>query len=127
MGQTSRISMPRSLRPVPRCQRPRRRSGQFHARLGVAELGALAWRLRNNYTFVALKLDWGKARRRECIPSGGESTAAPAVGLEMSEQQLRPLGQVPELPMIIIEAGGFVVRDRVAAFHEVGESAFQPR
>ena len=29
----------------------------------------LLWCLRNNYTFVALKLAWGEARRKECIPS----------------------------------------------------------
>ena len=29
----------------------------------------LVWCLRNNYTFVALKLAWGEARRRECIPA----------------------------------------------------------
>src|SRR5204863_4971605 len=29
----------------------------------------LVWCLRNNYTFVALKLAWGEARGRECIRS----------------------------------------------------------
>src|SRR5712664_2522821 len=32
------------------------------------------WCLRNNYTFVALKLAWGEARRRECIPSDTRPT-----------------------------------------------------
>src|SRR5438093_12140598 len=27
------------------------------------------WCLRNTYTFVALKLAWGEARGKECIPS----------------------------------------------------------
>src|SRR5205807_4439175 len=34
----------------------------------------LVWCLRNNYTFVALKLAWGEARRRECIPSDTRPT-----------------------------------------------------
>src|SRR5207245_4836895 len=32
------------------------------------------WCLRNNYTFVALKLAWGEARGRECIPSDTRPT-----------------------------------------------------
>src|SRR5436309_6003459 len=32
------------------------------------------WCLRNNYTFVALKLAWGEARMRECIPSDTRPT-----------------------------------------------------
>src|SRR5205814_6977307 len=31
--------------------------------------GSPVWCLRNNYTFVALKLAWGEARGRECIRS----------------------------------------------------------
>src|SRR5437660_8521098 len=34
----------------------------------------LVWCLRINYTFVALKLAWGEARRRECIPSDTRPT-----------------------------------------------------
>src|SRR3989442_1149485 len=34
----------------------------------------LVWCLRNNYTFVALKLAWGEARGRECIPSDTRPT-----------------------------------------------------
>src|SRR5881628_3812389 len=34
----------------------------------------LLWCLRNNYTFVALKLAWGEARRRVCIPSDTRPT-----------------------------------------------------
>src|SRR6266516_520986 len=34
----------------------------------------LVWCLRKNYTFVALKLAWGEARRRECIPSDTRPT-----------------------------------------------------
>jgi hypothetical protein len=29
--------------------------------------------------------------------------------------------------MIIVEAGGFVIRDGVTVLHEIGKSAFQPR
>src|SRR2546427_950702 len=32
------------------------------------------WCLRNTYTFVALKLAWGEARGRECIPSDTRPT-----------------------------------------------------
>src|SRR6267154_2742980 len=32
------------------------------------------WCLRNNYTFVALKLAWGEARGRECIRSDTRPT-----------------------------------------------------
>src|SRR5438552_18662535 len=35
---------------------------------------SLVWCLRNNYTFVALKLAWGEARGRECIPSDTRPT-----------------------------------------------------
>src|SRR5881409_3114875 len=44
---------------------------------GRAEFGdyfRLVWCLRNSYTFVALKLAWGEARRRECIPSDTRPT-----------------------------------------------------
>src|SRR5438477_4345005 len=34
----------------------------------------LVWCLRNNYTFVALKLAWGEARGRECIRSDTRPT-----------------------------------------------------
>src|SRR2546428_10017292 len=34
----------------------------------------LVWCLRNSYTFVALKLAWGEARGRECIPSDTRPT-----------------------------------------------------
>src|SRR5438876_10316883 len=34
----------------------------------------LVWCLRNTYTFVALKLAWGEARGRECIPSDTRPT-----------------------------------------------------
>src|SRR6266704_1989300 len=40
----------------------------------VRVVGELVWCLRNNYTFVALKLAWGEARRRECIPSDTRPT-----------------------------------------------------
>src|SRR5947208_976477 len=35
---------------------------------------SLVWCLRNNYTFVALKLAWGEARGRECIRSDTRPT-----------------------------------------------------
>src|SRR6266581_6253705 len=43
---------------------------------GIAELvfGKLVWCPRNSYTFVALKLAWGEARGRECIPSDTRPT-----------------------------------------------------
>src|SRR6266581_3796735 len=42
--------------------------------MAPVEGDALVWCLRNNYTFVALKLAWGEARRRECIPSDTRPT-----------------------------------------------------
>src|SRR6266481_8278489 len=36
--------------------------------------GSLVWCLRNNDTFVALKLAWGEARGRECIRSDTRPT-----------------------------------------------------
>src|SRR5439155_8596708 len=49
--------------------------------------GGLVWCLRNNYTFVALKLGWGEARRRECIPSDTRPT---------EQRSLRPISAQPE-------------------------------
>src|SRR5207247_4164202 len=40
---------------------------------GVFHSHRLVWCLRNTYTFVALKLAWGEARRRECIPQLSET------------------------------------------------------
>src|SRR5207249_11295690 len=51
--------------------RPRSDNGQEPA---TQRCGVLVWCLRNNYTFVALKLAWGEARRRECIPSDTRPT-----------------------------------------------------
>src|SRR5713226_3525571 len=47
----------------------------------------LVWCLRNNYTFVALKLAWGEARRRECIPSDTRPT---------EQRSPRPISAQPE-------------------------------
>src|SRR5438309_1841169 len=47
----------------------------------------LVWCLRNNYTFVALKLTWGEARRRECIPSDTRPT---------EQRSPRPISAQPE-------------------------------
>src|SRR6266571_3058502 len=41
---------------------------------GPFGLRELVWCLQNSYTFVALKLAWGEARRRECIPSDTRPT-----------------------------------------------------
>src|SRR5437660_9004285 len=46
----------------------------------------LVWRLRNSYTFVALKLAWGEARRRKCIPSDTPPT---------EQRSLRPISAQP--------------------------------
>src|SRR5436190_24233519 len=48
---------------------------------------ALVWCPRNNYTFVALKLAWGKARGRECIPSDTRPT---------EQRSPRPISAQPE-------------------------------
>src|SRR5436309_10006621 len=45
------------------------------------------WCLRNNYTFVALKLAWGEARGRECIPSDTRPT---------EQRSPRPISAQPE-------------------------------
>src|SRR5713101_7051685 len=42
--------------------------------VGIRTAPAPVWCLRNNYTFVALKLAWGEARGRECIPSDTRPT-----------------------------------------------------
>src|SRR5438309_3920838 len=47
----------------------------------------LVWCLRNNYTFVALKLAWGEARGRECIPSDTRPT---------EQRSPRPISAQPE-------------------------------
>src|SRR6266498_2730468 len=47
----------------------------------------LVWCLRNSYTFLALKLAWGEARRRECIPSDTRPT---------EQRSLRPNSAQPE-------------------------------
>src|SRR5438874_2179728 len=47
----------------------------------------LLWCLRNNYTFVALKLAWGEARGRECIPSDTRPT---------EQRSPRPISAQPE-------------------------------
>src|SRR5881628_831979 len=47
----------------------------------------LVWCLRNNYTFVALKLAWDKARGRERIPSDTRPT---------EQRSPRPISAQPE-------------------------------
>src|SRR5439155_3988591 len=49
--------------------------------------GRLVWCLRNNDTFVALKLAWGEARGRECIRSDTRPT---------EQRSLRPISAQPE-------------------------------
>src|SRR5216117_3534808 len=48
---------------------------------------SLVWCLRNNYTFVPLKLAWGEARRRECIRSDTRPT---------EQRSPRPISAQPE-------------------------------
>src|SRR5437016_4615141 len=48
---------------------------------------ALVWCPRNSYTFVALKLAWGEARGRECIPSDTRPT---------EQRSPRPISAQPE-------------------------------
>src|SRR5881397_781813 len=59
-------------------QAPRRHSlGRRQARscpINSLPQRGLVWCLRNNYTFVALKLAWGEARGRECIRSDTRPT-----------------------------------------------------
>ena len=45
------------------------------------------WCLRNSYTFVALKLAWGEARGRECIPGDTRPT---------EQRSPRPISAQPE-------------------------------
>src|SRR6266705_2723270 len=47
----------------------------------------LVWCLRNSYTFVALKLAWGEARGRECIPGDTRPT---------EQRSPRPISAQPE-------------------------------
>src|SRR5206468_1424131 len=58
---------------------------------GSVEIGRfiLVWCLRNSYTFVALKLAWGEARGRECIPSDTRPT-------EQRSPSPRPISAQPE-------------------------------
>src|SRR6266487_58699 len=64
--------------------RPRSENGQESV---TQRCGVLVWCLRNNYTFVALKLTWGEARRRECIPSDTRLT---------EQRSPRPISAQPE-------------------------------
>src|SRR5947208_7761887 len=62
---------------------PGHRAGQVSLRKALL----LVWCLRNNYTFVALKLAWGEARGRECIPSDTRPT---------EQRSPRPISAQPE-------------------------------
>src|SRR2546427_3891060 len=55
--------------------------------LPMTTLPILVWCLRNNYTFVALKLAWGEARGRECIRSDTRPT---------EQRSPRPISAQPE-------------------------------
>src|SRR6266511_5239666 len=48
---------------------------------------SLVWCLRISYTFVALKLAWGEARRRECIRSDTRPT---------EQRRPKPISAQPE-------------------------------
>src|SRR3989441_3243839 len=77
---------------------------------------SLVWCLRNNYTFVALKLAWGEARRRKCIPSDTRPT---------EQRNPRPISAQPEgRPVFWAEAlllaphrstSGYARRSRLAS------------
>src|SRR6266516_4048462 len=68
-----------------------RKSGMLEFMVCASELlvwgDTIVWCLRNNYTFVALKLAWGEARRRECIPSDTRPT---------EQRSPRPISAQPE-------------------------------
>src|SRR5881397_442274 len=72
-------------------QAPRRHSlGRRQARscpINSLPQRGLVWCLRNNYTFVALKLAWGEARGRECIRSDTRPT---------EQRSPRPISAQPE-------------------------------
>src|SRR6266568_7191126 len=74
-------------------------------------------------------MDWAEVKGAPDpkSPEKSDQPAPPVMGLEMSEQQLRPLRQVAEFPMIVVEASRFVVRDGVPCLDEVGPRAFQSR
>src|SRR3989449_4191664 len=66
----SRLWLRRDFKGTARNKPP----GRLGTRLRLLEgrpglFDMLVWCLRNTYTFVALKLAWGEARGRECIPS----------------------------------------------------------
>src|SRR5207302_5206675 len=60
--------------PVPARASKGEGARDFSASSSLTPCSALVWCLRNNYTFVALKLAWGEARGRECIPSDTRPT-----------------------------------------------------
>src|SRR5437660_11588604 len=62
------------------------RTTKCSARQRTACPPELVWCLRNNYTFVALKLAWGEARGRKCIPSDTRPT---------EQQSPRPISAQP--------------------------------
>src|SRR5438309_2499758 len=64
----------------------RRQNGLSVSRLCGTRV-RLVWCLRNNYTFVALKLAWGEARGRECIRSDTRPT---------EQRSPRPISAQPE-------------------------------
>src|SRR6266516_4122706 len=70
----------------------RRHNPAVHSRRGRVvdrsrDSDHLVWCLRNNYTFVALKLAWGEARGRECIRSDTRPT---------EQRSPRPISAQPE-------------------------------
>src|SRR5437870_10656323 len=71
----------------------------------------LVWCLRNNYTFVALKLAWGEARGRECIPSDTRRRLpflntpcqqAPPAPIRMDERVLKRIDLLPKQPPLTV-------------------------
>src|SRR5213594_4237976 len=64
------------------------RAGTAEFAQGIGSwLRTLVWCLRNNSTFVALKLAWGEARGRECIRSDTRPT---------EQRSPRPISAQPE-------------------------------
>ena len=49
------------------------------------------------------------------------------MGLEVREEQTGSLRQRLEFPVIVIEAGGFVVRNRIARLYKICQCAFKTR
>src|SRR2546425_6469248 len=79
---------------------------------------SLVWCLRNNYTFVALKLAWGEARRRECIPRDTRPT---------EQRSPRPISAQPEGRPVFWAEALLLAPYRSTAGYALGARAEAPR